>query len=192
MPFDGNEFPVVDKRRSRFGRRLAKEVCRWLSGRTDGRRSSRGATSLSETLPPSEPPAFKPGSPSMETLILLTVARALVADEKKWTRGKYETLIGGRRCAMGAICVAADILRTSSVIVAIEDLTAVARRLGFPSVEAMNDASSHSLMLKGFDEAIGLAASRLAALRRREHSGRSSGPDEAVSLMRAFVAPVAA
>jgi hypothetical protein len=127
----------------------------------------------------------------LETVVLLTVARALVADRKKWTRGKYETFIGGRRCAMGAICVAAAILRTSSVSVAIEDLRTVALRRGFQSVEAMNDASSHALMLKAFDEAIGRAAARLAAVRHREGVGRFA-PDQSPLRMPAFVAPAAA
>jgi hypothetical protein len=163
MPFDGNEFQRLDNNHApRFGLRLVRAVLRWLSAEPDGTRSFD--VSVPAPLHPFEPT----GSPPFETLILLTVARALVADQKKWAQGKYETFVGGRRCAVGAICVAAGILKTRSVTVAIEDLTTVAQHRGFGCVEAMNDASSHTLMLEAFDEAIGRAASRLAATRRME------------------------
>jgi hypothetical protein len=109
--------------------------------------------------------AYPPQPRPLETLQLLTVARALVADRKKWAQGRYETLTG-RRCAMGAICIAEEILGSGSSSSATEHLMFVALNRGYGDVETMNDASSHYEMLLAFDEAIDLATCHLIAIRQ--------------------------
>lgn len=100
----------------------------------------------------------------VEVLQILTVARQLVADRHRWAQGHYETW-GGRRCAVGAICVASEMLHTLASLEAVEHLSAVASRRGFPDVEAMNDHSTHTEVLSAFDDAIE-CASRLFLGRR--------------------------
>jgi hypothetical protein len=100
----------------------------------------------------------------LRTLQLLTVARTLIADRKNWTEGCYETY-GRRRCAVGAVCVAAELLGGEFRADATDQLRAVALRRGYANVEAMNDTLSHDEILTAFDEAIALATERFIRAR---------------------------
>jgi hypothetical protein len=145
MPLDGKHFDGETGSRW-FQWQLAKPV----SGRA---------------VPARKIPVQPAGAPSrdrrsFEALQLLTVARALVAEERNWAQGRYET-IGGRRCAVGAVCVAAEVLGGSATEEACEHLLSVARGHGFGAVETMNDRSTHQEILAAFDEAITRATKRL-------------------------------
>ncbi len=98
------------------------------------------------------------------TVQLLTIARALIADEENWVQGRYET-IDGRRCAVGALRVAS---RLMGVRTPPRDATGllltVANGRGFNDIEKMNDRSTHSQVLTAFDEAITRAHTRQITL----------------------------
>lgn len=98
------------------------------------------------------------------TVQLLTIARALIADEENWVQGRYET-IDGRRCAVGALRVAS---RLMGVRTPPRDATGmlltVANGRGFNDIEKMNDRSTHSQVLAAFDEAINRAQVRQTTL----------------------------
>jgi hypothetical protein len=104
---------------------------------------------------PAPVPQVEPDTSS--AVQLLRAARALIADEGSWTKGCYRSFTG-RYCAVGALrAVAAfpggrDAYREAHSI-----LCNVAAWRGFPSVEKMNDASSHRQVLASFDEAIAIA-----------------------------------
>lgn len=142
MPFDGQDFTP----RSRYGvqgppGRIVAEVLRhWFSFGAERGRVTHAAQPI--------------GQPNrLGTLQILTVARALVSEKKYWAQGRYET-VGGRRCAVGALCVAAEILGCGSSEDAGRHLLSVARERGYLEVEAMNDNSSHAEILSAFDNAI--------------------------------------
>jgi hypothetical protein len=87
---------------------------------------------------------------------LLRAARTLIADEARWVQGSYWWL--GRRCAIGALRRASRRCSNSDAIaMAHLWLSRAADQRRFMSVEAMNDSSSHSEVLKAFDEAIAFA-----------------------------------
>jgi len=98
------------------------------------------------------------------TVQLLTIARALIADEENWVQGRYET-IDGRRCAVGALRVAS---RLMGVRTPPRDATGmlltVANGRGFNDIEKMNDRSTHAQVLSAFDEAITRAQVRQTTL----------------------------
>ncbi len=112
-------------------------------------------------LPPLR--SFSPdtGVPTeVATVQLLTIARALIAEEENWVQGRYET-IDGRRCAVGALRVAS---RLMGVRTPPRDATGmlltVANGRGFNDIEKMNDRSTHGQVLTAFDEAISRAQAR--------------------------------
>jgi hypothetical protein len=145
MPFDGRDFG-------------AEKVSRWRRWRLAKKLFSRTIPSRKvPVLPAAAPPRNRH---NLEALQLLTMARALIAERRNWAQGRYET-IGGRRCAVGAVCVAAEILGGSAGDDACEHLLSVALDRGFGAVETMNDRSTHQEILWAFDEAIARATKRL-------------------------------
>lgn len=118
-----------------------------------------------KALPPLRSFSPDPAVPTeVATVQLLTIARALIADEENWVQGRYET-IDGRRCAVGALRVAS---RLMGVRTPPRDATgmllSVANGRGFNDIEKMNDRSTHSQVLTAFDEAISRAQARHIAL----------------------------
>lgn len=94
------------------------------------------------------------------TVQLLTIARALIADEENWVQGRYET-IDGRRCAVGALRVASRLMGVRTPPrEATGMLLSVANGRGFNDIEKMNDRSTHAQVLSAFDEAINRAQAR--------------------------------
>jgi hypothetical protein len=88
---------------------------------------------------------------------LLQDARRLIEDPRNWTKGTYRTL-GGRRCAVGALRVAAKRLDDPGIALSAHALLIkVAGSRGFTNVEKMNDGSCHDAVLSAFDEAIAAA-----------------------------------
>jgi hypothetical protein len=102
-----------------------------------------------------------PGAPpETVTLQVLTLARALIEDERNWVQRRYETL-GGRRCAVGALRSAARLLELRSPQRDAADLLlSVAMSRGYSDIEKMNDNSTHVQVLSAFDEAIVRARQR--------------------------------
>ncbi len=116
-------------------------------------------------LPPLRSFSPDPALPTeVATVQLLSIARALIADEENWVQGRYET-IDGRRCAVGALRVAS---RLMGVRTPPRDATGmlltVANGRGFNDIEKMNDRSTHAQVLTAFDEAITRAQARQTAL----------------------------
>ncbi|HET6183947.1 MAG TPA: hypothetical protein VFA03_10185 [Acetobacteraceae bacterium] len=115
-------------------------------------------------------PALRSFSPDpavpneVATVQLLTIARALIADEENWVQGRYET-IDGRRCAVGALRVASRLMGVRTPPrEATGMLLSVANGRGFNDIEKMNDRSTHAQVLSAFDEAIARAQARYIAL----------------------------
>jgi hypothetical protein len=103
-------------------------------------------------------PARAPLDPAV--VRVLQEARGLIEQRQDWVQGRYET-VGGERCAVGAVRIAAELFDYAEAGSRAERLLArVAARRGFTSVEAMNDRSPHGHVLTAFDEAI--AAARFA------------------------------
>jgi hypothetical protein len=97
------------------------------------------------------------------TVQVLMAAAALIEPPHKWIRGAYRTF-GGRYCAMGALQAAGLAYDHATRIRARRLLVSVARARGFPTVERLNDTSTHGEVLAAFDAAITLAiAERMAA-----------------------------
>jgi hypothetical protein len=152
MPFDGSEFlgtpllgsGAVAPRPATWLQRLRQSARAWLPG---------GATTPLR--------AFMPGAPpETVTLQVLTLARALIEDERNWVQRRYETL-GGRRCAVGALRSAARLLELRSPQRDAADLLlSVAMSRGYSDIEKMNDNSTHGQVLSAFDEAIVRARQR--------------------------------
>jgi hypothetical protein len=146
MPFDGTEItsldgailPLLPPARGRWGR--LKRLCRSL------RPIEWGA-------PAGQPSPAEPG-PANDTLQVLRLARALIADERHWIQRRYETL-DGRRCAVGALRGAARLMALRSGDNGPHTaLLAVAVDRGFTDIEKMNDHSTHAGVLSAFDAAI--------------------------------------
>ncbi len=155
MPFDGKEFtgaplvqtPVV----------VPEAPTVWERVRT----ATKSFLPRLKSLPPIRSFSPDPGLPAeVATVQLLTIARALIADEENWVQGRYET-IDGRRCAVGALRVASRLMgvRTPPRD-ATNLLLSVATGRGFNDIEKMNDRSTHTQVLSAFDEAIGRAQAR--------------------------------
>jgi hypothetical protein len=87
-------------------------------------------------------------------LRVLEEARGLIEQREDWTQGTLET-IRGKRCAVGALRLAADFLNYPAAgRVAHDLLTDIAIERGFASIEALNDHSRHETVLSVFDTAI--------------------------------------
>jgi hypothetical protein len=139
MPFDGTEFL----------RKAAVPVApsaSWYARAAAFRRSL-------------EARAFRPSAEPIDAALLrvLEEARGLIEQREDWTQGALETL-GGQRCALGALRLAADFLNYQAAgRLAHALLTDIAAERGFTSVEAMNDYSRHEAVLSAFDAAIAVA-----------------------------------
>ncbi|MDR3538886.1 MAG: hypothetical protein P4L71_20495 [Acetobacteraceae bacterium] len=98
-----------------------------------------------------------PQAPTREAahaLQTLALARSLIADEQAWVQRRYETR-DGRRCAVGALRGAARLLHNSVPHGdAVSSLLAVAMSRGFTDIETMNDHSTHTQVVRAFDEAM--------------------------------------
>ncbi len=116
-------------------------------------------------LPPLRSFSPEPVLPNeVATVQLLTIARALIADEENWVQGRYET-IDGRRCAVGALRVASRLMGVRTPPrEATGMLLTVANGRGFNDIEKMNDRSTHAQVLSAFDEAISRAQTRQTPL----------------------------
>jgi hypothetical protein len=155
MPFDGREFsgttivspaPAVPQQPSVWDRvRIA----------------TKSFLPRLRALPPIRTFSPDPGLPSeVATVQLLTIARALIADEENWVQGRYET-IDGRRCAVGALRVASRLMGVRTPPREANNLLlSVANGRGFNDIEKMNDRSTHMQVLSAFDEAINRASAR--------------------------------
>jgi hypothetical protein len=100
-------------------------------------------------------PARAPLDPAV--VRVLEEARGLIEQRQDWVQGRYET-VGGERCAVGAVRIAAELFDYAEAGSRAERLLArVAAHRGFTSVEAMNDRSPHGHVLTAFDEAIAAA-----------------------------------
>jgi hypothetical protein len=140
MPFDSAEFF-----RDRYF--AAPERGRWRLLAARLRRAFRGPG-----------PVDEPIAPAM--LRVLEEARGLIARREDWVQGDYETL-GGERCAVGALRLAAEFLDYPRAGVAAHALlTGIAIGRGFTSIERMNDHSPHDEVLGAFDAAIAAARQR--------------------------------
>jgi len=92
-------------------------------------------------------------------LRVLEEARGLIEQREDWTQGTLET-IRGKRCAAGALRLAADFLNyPAAAWVAHDLLTDIAIERGFASIEALNDHSRHETVLSAFDMAIAVRSS---------------------------------
>lgn len=160
MPFDGKDFS---------GTVIAPPAPPAVPGEPSLWERVRSATKTFlprlRALPPLRSFSPEPAMPGeVATVQLLTIARALIADEENWVQGRYET-IDGRRCAVGALRVAS---RLMGVRTPPRDATgmllSVANGRGFNDIEKMNDRSTHGQVLSAFDEAITRAHSRGAQL----------------------------
>jgi hypothetical protein len=120
----------------------------------------RVATVLRRTLRPSR---RQPARRAIEegALHLLQDARALIVLPTDWIQGVYETN-SGQRCAIGALRQASLSRPLGVLYRANRQLLSVARQRGFPSVEMMNDRSTHEQVVAAFDEAIAAARLRVA------------------------------
>ena len=95
---------------------------------------------------------------------LLSEARALIAAREAWGQRTYETPFG-QRCAVGALYrIGASAGDPTVVWWAHEALLRIALRRGYPTVEMMNDRSSHEHVLAAFDEAIARTRRRALSL----------------------------
>ena len=138
-PLDTGLFPIWSK----HGRRL------WAATHT--RRDRRGKAAPATLRVPLSP------EHGAITVRLLQDARELIEDPNHWTQGTYRSF-RGRRCAVGALRVAARRSNGPEPAWAAHQLLInIARSRGFASVEAMNDHSSHGAVLGAFDEAIAWA-----------------------------------
>lgn len=96
-----------------------------------------------------------------EVVILLAEARALIEDESNWVKGCYATA-DRRYCAVGAVTAAArgrfgwHVSRRAQRL-----LRQQAGFAGYPSMESMNDSSTHRRILAVFDAAISMAPGQL-------------------------------
>jgi hypothetical protein len=155
MPFDGREFP---------GATVAPPAPIFPQSPTVWERvrvATKSFLPRLRTLPPLRSFSPEPAVPNeVATVQLLSIARALIADEENWVQGRYET-IDGRRCAVGALRVAS---RLMGVRTPPRDATGlmltVANGRGFNDIEKMNDRSTHAQVLTAFDEAISRAQAR--------------------------------
>ena len=87
-------------------------------------------------------------------LRVLEEARGLIEQREDWTQRTLET-IRGKRCAVGAIRLAADFLNYPAAgRVAHDLLTDIAIERGFASIEALNDHSRCETVLSVFHTAI--------------------------------------
>ncbi len=92
---------------------------------------------------------------------LLTQARALVADETHWVQGRYATT-DHRYCAIGAVRAAAR--GTFGWYTSRETQRLLHREAGcagYPTMESLNDHSTHRQVLATFDAAISIASKRV-------------------------------
>ena len=127
MPFDGTEF--VDHASAE-------------TSRASGTSAVPGRAFLAPL--PSPSPAVR----------LLCAARELIAAPERWARGRYATE-DDRHCAVGALRAAARVTGDAEALRrAHRLLLQIAIRRGFPSVERMNDESSHHHVVNAVDEAI--------------------------------------
>ncbi len=129
MPFDGSRF---DDQASAPSMSLARRVlARFIQFPAE---QARGASPL-------------------EVANLLWDARELIEAEKHWLRGAYHRP-PAQFCAMGALHRASRKASHAALIRAHGLLLDVARGGGFPTVEQMNDRTSHEFVLAAFDRAI--------------------------------------
>jgi hypothetical protein len=138
MPFDGTEF-------LRTGAAASDASAAWYA---------RAAAALCRSLRARffRPPSAEPLDAAL--LRVLEEARGLIEQREDWAQGTLETL-GGQRCALGALRLAADFLNYEAAgRLANALLTDIAAERGFSSVEAMNDYSRHEAVLSAFDTAI--------------------------------------
>ena len=142
MPFDGAEFlrePVSP----------ASNQMAWYS-----RFAANLGRALRTKLPRSSPEPI-----DAAVLRVLEEARGLIEQREDWTQGTLET-IRGKRCAAGALRLAADFLNYPAAgWVAHDLLTDIAIERGFASIEALNDHSRHETVLSAFDIAIAVRSS---------------------------------
>ncbi len=91
---------------------------------------------------------------------LLCAARALISSEETWVQGRLRTR-NEKFCAMGAILHVSAVGRGQRFTKpAVAHLLAVAKQRGFPTIERMNNSSTHADVLAAFDEAIRLSEAR--------------------------------
>jgi hypothetical protein len=137
MPFDGAEF-------------LREAVC---PASSQIAWCSRFAANLGRALRTKLPRSSKEPIDAA-VLRVLEEARGLIEQREDWTQGTLET-IRGKRCAVGALRLAADFLNYPAAgRVAHDLLTDIAIERGFASIEALNDHSRHETVLSVFETAI--------------------------------------
>src|SRR5260221_7016560 len=137
MPFDGAEFlrePVSP----------ASNPIAWYS-----RFAANLGRALRTKLPRSSPEPI-----DAAVLRVLQEARGLIEQREDWTQGTLET-IRGKRCAAGALRLAADFLNYPAAgWVAHDLLTDIASEGGFASAAALNAQPRQKTSLRAFDIAI--------------------------------------
>jgi hypothetical protein len=140
MPFDGTEF-------LRKGVPPAAGFAAWYARMAAALRRPFGAKGFQAAPEPLDAAVLR----------VLEEARGLIEQHEDWTQGTLETL-GGQRCALGALRIAADFLNYPAAgRLAHALLTDIAAERGFSCVEAMNDYSRHEAVLNAFDAAIAAA-----------------------------------
>ncbi len=149
MPFDGTAFvaapPVAGGIPPEPG-----NIGRWQRLRTTVARLLQPARLRGFDLPMPQAPTREAGH-ALQTLAL---ARSLIADEQAWVQRRYETR-DGRRCAVGALRGAARLMHNAVPHGdAVSSLLAVAMSRGFTDIETMNDHSTHTQVVRAFDEAM--------------------------------------
>jgi hypothetical protein len=107
--------------------------------------------------------ALSPGAHYAAAALLLEDAKSLIEERDRWLQGTYRWF-RGRRCAIGALCAAAAKISDMRVAQSAHALLlTVADSRRFTSVEGMNDHSSHSEVIRAFDDAIALAWGKAVA-----------------------------
>jgi hypothetical protein len=153
MPFDGAEFlPQPSSGSSASVPPKQVRYRRWL-------------TALRQKITALFVPAPLPPETAAAVARLLEEARGRIASPEAWAQFAYRTPLG-QHCAVGALYRAgAEQPQPSLAVVwkAHNALLQVALRRGYPTVEMMNDRSTHEQVLTAFDIAITAARSRAAA-----------------------------
>lgn len=109
----------------------------------------------------------------MDTVQILKDARALIADEKNWTRGTYSRDQYGECvepsskeaacfCSLGALAKASNAVELEETLDGEAVLVSLVYEEGFVDVASFNDSHSHAQGLNLFDRAIARAESEAA------------------------------
>lgn len=95
---------------------------------------------------------YTPAKP--EAVRILEDARALIATPETWVQRTYQR--NGHRCAIGAICWAAECSFYEAELDS-QPIERAAREMGYENAVHLNDSTDHPTVMRMFDRAIELA-----------------------------------